>query len=70
MGTVWALPQPLPRRDPNVPVCFRALEEALDNDTAAFLVHGVAIGQTSLTASVTDKAGQKITSAPQQIEVK
>ncbi|XP_003463919.2 nuclear pore membrane glycoprotein 210 isoform X2 [Cavia porcellus] len=50
-------------------VTLVALEEALDNDTAAFLVHGVAIGQTSLTASVTDKAGQKITSAPQQIEV-
>lgn len=30
----------------------------------------MAIGQTSLTASVTDKAGQRINSAPQQIEVK
>ncbi|XP_062969977.1 nuclear pore membrane glycoprotein 210 [Cynocephalus volans] len=46
-----------------------ALDEALDNYTATFLVHGVAIGQTSLTASVTDKAGQRINSAPQQIEV-
>ncbi|KAM5333339.1 nuclear pore membrane glycoprotein 210 [Glossophaga mutica] len=45
------------------------LDEALDNYTAAFHVHGVAIGQTSLTAVVTNKAGQRITSAPQQIEV-
>uniref|UniRef100_A0A8C4M890 Nucleoporin 210 n=1 Tax=Equus asinus asinus TaxID=83772 RepID=A0A8C4M890_EQUAS len=41
----------------------------LDHYTAAFRVHGVAIGQTSLTATVTDKAGQRINSAPQQIEV-
>ncbi|XP_072576304.1 nuclear pore membrane glycoprotein 210 isoform X1 [Vulpes vulpes] len=46
-----------------------ALDEALDNYTATFRVHGVAIGQTSLTATVTDKAGQRINSAPQQIEV-
>uniref|UniRef100_A0A452QY33 Nucleoporin 210 n=1 Tax=Ursus americanus TaxID=9643 RepID=A0A452QY33_URSAM len=46
-----------------------ALDEALDNYTATFRVHGVAIGQTSLTATVTDKAGQRISSAPQQIEV-
>ncbi|KFO36369.1 Nuclear pore membrane glycoprotein 210 [Fukomys damarensis] len=46
-----------------------ALDEALDDYTAVFLVHGVAIGQTSLTASVTDKAGQRVSSAPQQIEV-
>ncbi|XP_047390661.1 nuclear pore membrane glycoprotein 210 [Sciurus carolinensis] len=46
-----------------------ALDEALDGYTAAFLVHGVAIGQTSLTASVTAHAGQRISSAPQQIEV-
>ncbi|XP_032118199.1 nuclear pore membrane glycoprotein 210 isoform X1 [Sapajus apella] len=50
-------------------VTLVALDEALDNYTATFLVHGMAIGQTSLTASVTDKAGQRITSAPQQIEV-
>lgn len=48
----------------------RALDEALDNYTAMFRVHGVAIGQTSLTATVTDRAGQRINSAPQQIEVK
>ncbi|XP_044108842.1 nuclear pore membrane glycoprotein 210 [Neovison vison] len=46
-----------------------ALDEALDNYTATFRVHGVAIGQTSLTATVMDKAGQRINSASQQIEV-
>ncbi|XP_068018721.1 nuclear pore membrane glycoprotein 210 [Melanerpes formicivorus] len=45
------------------------LSEALDDHTAAFQVHGVAIGQTSLTATVADKRGQRISSAPQQIEV-
>lgn len=49
--------------------CLRTLNEALDNYTATFLVHGVAIGQTSLSASVTDKSGQRISSTPQQIEV-
>ncbi|XP_007948814.1 nuclear pore membrane glycoprotein 210 [Orycteropus afer afer] len=50
-------------------VTLVGLDEALDHYTATFLVHGVAIGQTSLTATVTDKAGQRINSAPQQIEV-
>uniref|UniRef100_A0A452F5S9 Nucleoporin 210 n=1 Tax=Capra hircus TaxID=9925 RepID=A0A452F5S9_CAPHI len=50
-------------------VTLVALDEAPDDYTASFRVHGVAIGQTSLTATVTDKAGQKINSAPQQIEV-
>ncbi|XP_009565294.2 nuclear pore membrane glycoprotein 210 isoform X5 [Cuculus canorus] len=45
------------------------LSEALDDHTAAFLVHGMAIGQSSLMATVTDKRGQRINSAPQQIEV-
>ncbi|NXW83436.1 PO210 protein, partial [Alopecoenas beccarii] len=45
------------------------LSEALDDHTAAFLVHGMAIGQTSLMATVADKRGQRINSAPQQIEV-
>ncbi|KAH0517505.1 Nuclear pore membrane glycoprotein 210 [Microtus ochrogaster] len=45
------------------------LDEALDNYTATFLVHGVAIGQTSLSASVMDKSGQRVSSTPQQIEV-
>uniref|UniRef100_A0A7N4NSS5 Nucleoporin 210 n=1 Tax=Sarcophilus harrisii TaxID=9305 RepID=A0A7N4NSS5_SARHA len=50
-------------------VTLEALDEAFDDYTATFLVHGAAIGQTSLTATVTDKVGQKINSAPQQIEV-
>ncbi|DAA16796.1 TPA: nucleoporin 210 [Bos taurus] len=50
-------------------VTLVALNEAPDDYTASFRVHGVAIGQTSLTATVTDKAGQRINSAPQQIEV-
>ncbi|KAL6076745.1 hypothetical protein STEG23_017626, partial [Scotinomys teguina] len=45
------------------------LDEALDNYTATFLVHGVAIGQTSLSASIMDKSGQRVSSTPQQIEV-
>ncbi|NWX09478.1 PO210 protein, partial [Caloenas nicobarica] len=45
------------------------LSEALDDHTAAFLVHGMAIGQTSLMATVADKRGQRINSTPQQIEV-
>lgn len=48
---------------------YRPLSEAVDDHTAAFLVHGMAIGQTSLMATVTDKRGQRINSAPQQIEV-
>lgn len=50
-------------------LCYSPLAEALDDHTAAFLVHGIAIGQTSLTASVADKRGQRINSVPQQIEV-
>ncbi|KAM6215538.1 nuclear pore membrane glycoprotein 210 [Rhynchocyon petersi] len=50
-------------------VTLVALSEVLDHCTAAFQIHGVAIGQTSLTAMVTDKTGQRISSAPQQIEV-
>ncbi|CAK6441492.1 unnamed protein product [Pipistrellus nathusii] len=50
-------------------VTLVSLDEALDNYTATFHIHGVAIGQTSLTAVVTDKTGQRINSAPQQIEV-
>ncbi|XP_048171874.1 nuclear pore membrane glycoprotein 210 isoform X2 [Corvus hawaiiensis] len=45
------------------------LREALDDHTAAFLVRGMTIGQTSLTATVADRRGQRINSAPQQIEV-
>ncbi|NWV56854.1 PO210 protein, partial [Daphoenositta chrysoptera] len=45
------------------------LREALDDHTATFLVRGMTIGQTSLTAAVADRRGQRINSAPQQIEV-
>ncbi|NXX77107.1 PO210 protein, partial [Urocolius indicus] len=45
------------------------LSEAPDDHTAAFLVHGMAIGQTSLTATVADKGRQRINSASKQIEV-
>uniref|UniRef100_H3AHC9 Nucleoporin 210 n=1 Tax=Latimeria chalumnae TaxID=7897 RepID=H3AHC9_LATCH len=50
-------------------VCFRRIDEPHDDYTATFLVQGLAIGQTSLTATVMDKAGKRINSAPQQIEV-
>ncbi|MEJ1279694.1 hypothetical protein NN561_010629 [Cricetulus griseus] len=50
-------------------ITLMTLDEALDNYTATFLVHGVAIGQTSLSASVTDKSGQRVSSTPQQIEI-
>ncbi|XP_054833051.1 nuclear pore membrane glycoprotein 210 [Eublepharis macularius] len=50
-------------------ISLNLLSEAPDEYTAAFLVRGVAIGQTSLTAVVTDKDGETINSAPQQIEV-
>uniref|UniRef100_A0A8C3UCH4 Nucleoporin 210 n=1 Tax=Catharus ustulatus TaxID=91951 RepID=A0A8C3UCH4_CATUS len=45
------------------------LREALDDHTATFLVRGMTIGQTSLMATVIDRRGQRINSAPQQIEV-
>ncbi|XP_077181720.1 nuclear pore membrane glycoprotein 210 isoform X2 [Paroedura picta] len=50
-------------------ISLNLLSEAPDEYTAAFLVHGTAIGQTSITAVVTDKDGERISSAPQQIEV-
>lgn len=50
-------------------LCCSPLSEALDDHTAAFLVHGMAVGKTSLMATVADKTGQRINSAPQQIEV-
>uniref|UniRef100_A0A667Z6W6 Nucleoporin 210 n=1 Tax=Myripristis murdjan TaxID=586833 RepID=A0A667Z6W6_9TELE len=50
-------------------VSLQALPEPLEKDTAVFLVKGVSIGQTTLSAVVVDKSGRKITSAPQQIEV-
>lgn len=47
----------------------RPLAESTEDDTAVFLVKGVSIGQTSLSAVVVDKNGKKIASAPQPIEV-
>ncbi|XP_041954056.1 nuclear pore membrane glycoprotein 210 [Alosa sapidissima] len=43
--------------------------ESSERDTAIFLVKGLAIGQTSVSAVVLDKSGKKISSAPQTIEV-
>ena len=40
-----------------------------ERDTAVFLVKGLSIGQTTVSAVVVDKNGRKIASAPQQIEV-
>lgn len=65
-GQDWQVPE----RSASPSLCSRALDEAPDNYTTTFRVHGVAIGQTSLTATVSDKAGQRLSSAPQQIEVK
>lgn len=48
----------------------RPLSEYSEKDTATFLVKGTLIGQTSISAFVTDKNGKTISSAPQQIEVK
>ncbi|XP_069795905.1 nuclear pore membrane glycoprotein 210 isoform X2 [Narcine bancroftii] len=45
------------------------LDEILDDYTVSFTVKGMAIGQTSLTATVVTKDGKKLSSAPQQIEV-
>uniref|UniRef100_A0A671RVB1 Nuclear pore membrane glycoprotein 210-like n=1 Tax=Sinocyclocheilus anshuiensis TaxID=1608454 RepID=A0A671RVB1_9TELE len=46
-----------------------ALPDSSEEDTATFLVKGLVIGQTSVSAVVIDKNGRKINSAPQQIEV-
>ncbi|CAL8275956.1 unnamed protein product, partial [Boreogadus saida] len=43
--------------------------EVSERDTAVFLVKGLSIGQTTVSAVVVDKNGRKIASAPQQIEV-
>ncbi|TRY98562.1 hypothetical protein DNTS_005269, partial [Danionella cerebrum] len=50
-------------------VSLQALEDSSEEDSAVFLLKGLAIGQTSVSAAVTDKHGKKISSAPQQIEV-
>ncbi|KAM5147759.1 nuclear pore membrane glycoprotein 210 [Mantella aurantiaca] len=50
-------------------VSIKAPSENVDEFTAVFIVHGLALGQTSLTASVTDKAGNRIDSSPRSLEV-
>ncbi|GCC21839.1 hypothetical protein chiPu_0000225 [Chiloscyllium punctatum] len=50
-------------------VSIEPLDELLDDYTASFTVQGKAIGQTSLTATVMNKDGRKLSSAPQQVEV-
>lgn len=50
-------------------VSLQPLSEYSEKDTATFLVKGLVIGQTSISAVVSDKAGRTISSAPQQIEV-
>uniref|UniRef100_A0A671RVI7 Nuclear pore membrane glycoprotein 210-like n=1 Tax=Sinocyclocheilus anshuiensis TaxID=1608454 RepID=A0A671RVI7_9TELE len=50
-------------------ISLQALPDSSEEDTATFLVKGLVIGQTSVSAVVIDKNGRKINSAPQQIEV-
>nr|XP_029132383.1 nuclear pore membrane glycoprotein 210 [Labrus bergylta] len=50
-------------------VSLKSLADLTEKDTAVFLVQGLAIGQTTVTAFVVDKSGKKIASQPQQIEV-
>ncbi|XP_063796677.1 nuclear pore membrane glycoprotein 210 [Pseudophryne corroboree] len=50
-------------------VSIKALSETVDEFTAVYAVHGLAIGQTSLTASAIDKAGNKLDSSPRSLEV-
>ncbi|KAI7793391.1 nuclear pore membrane glycoprotein 210 isoform X1 [Triplophysa rosa] len=50
-------------------ISLQALSDSSEEDTATFLVKGLMIGQTSVSAMVTDKNGRKIISALQQIEV-
>lgn len=48
---------------------YRPLAESTEYDTAVFMVKGIFIGQTSVSALVVDKDGRKVTSIPQPIEV-
>lgn len=50
-------------------ISLQVLSESSEEDTATFLVKGLVIGQTSVSATVMDKNGRKIISALQQIEV-
>ncbi|KAM3914823.1 nuclear pore membrane glycoprotein 210 [Leptodactylus fuscus] len=50
-------------------VSIKPLNERVDEFTAVFAVRGLAIGQTSLTASAVDKSASKIDSSPKSLEV-
>lgn len=50
-------------------VSLTPLTESTELDTAVFLVKGISIGQTTVSAIVVDKDKSEVTSAPQQIEV-
>ncbi|XP_061908725.1 nuclear pore membrane glycoprotein 210 isoform X1 [Entelurus aequoreus] len=50
-------------------VWLTPVAESTEHDTAVFLVKGVSVGQTTLSAVVVDTTDRKISSAPQQIEV-
>ncbi|XP_040215305.1 nuclear pore membrane glycoprotein 210 [Rana temporaria] len=50
-------------------VSIKALSEKVDEFTAVFEVHGLALGQTSLVASVADKTGNRIDSSARSLEV-
>lgn len=50
-------------------ISLQALSDSSEEDTATFLVKGLVIGQTSVSATVVDKNGRKLISALQQIEV-
>nr|XP_015823657.2 nuclear pore membrane glycoprotein 210 isoform X1 [Nothobranchius furzeri] len=50
-------------------VSLKPVAELAEKDTAVYLVNGVSIGQTTLSAVVVDKNSRKVSSAPQQIEV-
>ncbi|XP_034551492.1 nuclear pore membrane glycoprotein 210 isoform X2 [Notolabrus celidotus] len=50
-------------------VFLKPQAESGEKDTAVFLVKGISIGQTTVTAFVVDKNGKKIASTPQEIEV-
>ncbi|KAF7668093.1 hypothetical protein LDENG_00033900 [Lucifuga dentata] len=50
-------------------VFLQTLPEPTEEDTAVYLVKGVSVGQTTLSAVVVDKTGRKIVSTPQHIEV-
>ncbi|XP_018095905.1 nuclear pore membrane glycoprotein 210 [Xenopus laevis] len=50
-------------------VSIKPLRQKVDDFTVVFSVHGIAIGQTSLVAATTDRAGSRIDSVPRALEV-